>query len=985
MMEKILSRSVRLVCAGGFVLGAQMVSAQEVPKVEVAGKVQKVEVTGSRIISANAESPAPIQVLTAKDIEESGVTNIQDLLQKNPVFGPAAISRTNSNFSTSSVGVATVDLRGLGTDRTLVLVNGRRYVPGIPGTSTVDLNTIPTEFIERIEILTGGASATYGSDAVAGVVNIILKKSFEGIAFNAQYGESEKGDSEEKKANITFGTTTADGKGNIIAHFAVTQQGSVFSRDRAASAVDQFSEGAGFTGDPADFFTARRPFFSSFTPAGVFNTGGGSRTFDAQGNLIVPSTNGPAGDGVGATGFNRSAFRTIAVPTDRLLLAAKGDYALSEKQSIYFEGTYAATKTKSELEPFPLSSTNISPATGGLIPGETFVNGVPTRNPLIPTALFNLLTDRDGDGLVDYGFNRRLSDIGNRGNTANRDTFRFAGGFKGELYKTWNYDVSAVYGSTKESQVSNGQVNVLNFNSALHVIPDVDDLNNNGSITDAICADANARAQGCVPLNVFGVGSISPAAAAYVAAPSSRSTKTTEKVVSGAINGELFDLPAGAVSAAVGAEYREESSSTNSDVLTTTGLNGGNAIPDTAGKFNVKEIYAEIRVPLLKNIPFVKSLDSNFAIRQGDYSSVGSVNSWTTGVDWAPVSDLRIRGTASKATRAPNVSELFTAPSQNFPSGLNDPCTGVTATSTTTNSAQCRLDPGVNANIAANGGVFTNNQADLQGISGFNAGNPNLDAEKSKSYTLGFVLTPKSVSWLKNFAFTADYFDIKIKGAIGNPGEQFILDQCYSGTDTRFCNNIIRRQVPTATNSVGSLEFVNQTLTNSGGITTNGVDLTAAYSNRVGSGNLNARVAYTYLHKYDFKPTPDADIDPGAGEIGLAKNKFVFNLGYDIGNFGVRTTTTYIGSSALDDQFLAGYDLAPGSVKVPSKTYLDLQAIYRIGKSAQVYFGIDNATNTKAPPIISGLPGDDTGTETSASTYDVIGRRYYVGLRYAFK
>lgn len=974
MMEKILSRSVRLVFAGGFVLGSQIVAAQE---------VQKVEVTGSRIISANADSPAPIQVLTAKDIADSGVTNIQDLLQKNPVFGPAAISRTNSNFSTSSAGVAAVDLRALGSDRTLVLVNGRRYVPGIPGSSTVDLNTIPTEFIERIEVLTGGASALYGSDAVAGVVNIILKKNFEGIAFNAQYGESDKGDNKEKKANITFGTKTADGKGSFISHIAVSSQGAVFSRDRAASAIDQTSEGASFTGDPADFFTPRRPFFSSFTPAGVFTTGSGNRTFDAQGNLITTNTNGSATQA--ATGYNRSALRTIAIPTDRLLLASKGDYALSDKQSIYFEGTYASTKTRTELEPFPLGSSTISPSTGGLIPAEFLVNGVKTRNPLVPNSLYNLLTDRNGDGLKDYGFNRRLSDIGNRGSKADRDTFRLAGGFKGDLYKSWTYDVSAVYGVTKEQQTSNGQVNVLNFYNALQAVTDVSDLNNNGSITDAICLDANARRQGCVPLNIFGAGTISPAAAAYVAAPSTLSTRTTQKVVSGSVNGELFDLPAGAVSAAIGAEWRQESSSTSSDALTTSGLNGGNALPDTAGRFNVREIFAEIRVPLLKDVPFIKSLDSNFAIREGDYSSVGSVSSWTAGLDWAPTSDLRLRGTASKSTRAPNVSELFTAPSQTFPTGLNDPCLGVTATSTGSTSVACRADPAVAANIAANGGTFRNNQSDLQGISGFNSGNPNLDAERSKSYTAGLVLTPKSISWLRNFAFTADYFNIKIKGAIGNPGRQFILDQCYGGGDTSFCNNIFRRATATATNSVGSLEFINQTLTNSGGLSTSGVDLTAAYTNRVGPGELNARVAYTYVDKYNFKATPVADVDPSAGEVGLPKNKFVFNLNYDIGNFGFRSTTTYYGSSALDDQFLAGYDLAPGSVKISSRTYLDLQAIYKIGKSAQVYFGIDNAADTKAPPVISGLPGSVTGTETAASTYDPIGRRYYAGLRYSFK
>lgn len=974
MVEKILSRSVRLMFTGGLVLGAQFAGAQE---------IQKVEVTGSRIISANADSPSPIQVLTSKDIADSGVTNIQDLIQKNPVFGPAAISRTNSNFSTSSAGVAAVDLRALGSDRTLVLVNGRRYVAGIPGSQTVDLNTIPTEFIDRIEVLTGGASSLYGSDAVAGVVNIILKKNFQGVALDAQYGESEKGDDTNRKASITFGTTSGDGRGNFMAHIAGSKQGAVFSRDRARSAVDQISTGAGVTGDPADILKITTPFFSSFAPQGRFFYQGGNRTFDAQGNLVPFSTNGPAGDGVGATGFNRSAFRTIAIPTERILFASKGDYKLSDSHSVFFEGTYAATKTQTELEPFPLDSINIVKGTGGFIPAEFLVNGVKLRNPLVPDSLYNLLTDRNGDGLKDYNFTRRLSDIGNRGSIANRDTFRLVGGLKGDLYKSWTYEIYGNYGATKEAQTSSGQVNVLNFNNALESVQDVNDLNGNGSRTDAICRDANARAQGCVPINIFGRNTISPAAARYVAAEGSLSTRVTQKVVSGSVNGDLFDLPAGAVGIAVGAEWREETSSTNFDALTQAGLNAGNALPNTKGKFNVKEAFIEAHVPILKDVPFAKALDITGAVRQGDYSSIGSSNSWTAGADWTPVSDIRIRGTAAKSTRAPNVGELFSAPAQTFPTGLNDPCNGVTATGTSAVAVACRLDAGVRANIAANGGTFTLNQADRQGISGFDSGNPNLNAEKGKSYTLGVVLTPKSIPLLKNFVFSADYFDIKISDAIGNPGRQFLLDQCYGGGNTAFCNNIIRRQLPAGSNSAGSLEFINQTSTNSGGLKTSGVDLTAAYSDRIGPGNLSTRISYTYVNKYDFVPTPGAEVDPSAGEIGLPKNKFVYNLNYDIGQFGFRSTTTYYGKSALDDQFLAGFDLAPGSVTVPAKAYLDLQVTYKIGKGS-IYFGIDNATNTKPAAIVSGLPGNVTGTETAASTYDAIGRRFYGGVRYAF-
>jgi iron complex outermembrane receptor protein len=343
--------------------------AVPVAQAQNAAVVDRVEVTGSRILTLGAESPSPLQVIGAIDIAASGVTNVQELLLKNPTFGTPAISRTNSNFSTASAGVATIDLRNLGTARTLVLVNGRRFVAGVPGASSVDMNTIPTEFIERVEILTGGASSTYGSDAVAGVVNIILKRNFSGVTLDASKGRSSKGDDTKDKFSLTFGANSEGGKGNVMGHVAYSKQGAVYSRDRDASAVDQFSEGAGFSGDPAEFFTARRPFYSSFAPQGRFFVGSTNRTFDASGNIIPFSTNGPAGDGVGATGFNRSEYRTIAIPTERFLLAGKGEYNLAENHSAFFEGTYAATQTKTKLEPFPLGAEAIYPDSGGQVPG----------------------------------------------------------------------------------------------------------------------------------------------------------------------------------------------------------------------------------------------------------------------------------------------------------------------------------------------------------------------------------------------------------------------------------------------------------------------------------------------------------------------------------------------------------------------------------------------------------------------------------------
>lgn len=963
-----------LLAFGGLVLVPGSAMAQD------NANLKRVEVTGSRILSLNAESPAPVQVISSADIAASGVANVQELLLKNPVFGTPSISRTNSNFSNESAGVATVDLRNLGVDRTLVLVNGRRYVSGIPGSSAVDLNTIPTDFIERIEILTGGASSTYGSDAVAGVVNIILKRGFEGLNIDAQVGQSSQGDDSKQKVSITTGANLADGRGNIMAHFSATKQGGVYSRDRAASAIDQYTLGDGFTGDPADLFTAQRTFYSSFAPQGRFfyNTGTGadqSYTYNAAGTPIAWSTNGPAGDGVGATGFNRSAFRTIAIPTDRMLLAVKGDLNLTDSHTAFFEGTYANSRTQTALEPYPLDSNDISKGTGGWLPAQTLVNGVLVRNPLVPAYLYDKLTDVNGDGLLDYRFTRRMADVGLRGATADRDTFRILGGIKGDLTKTWSYEAFAAHGFTKEGQTSTGQVNTMNFYQALQVIPD--------TFGNPICANASARASGCVPANVFGANTLSAAAAAYINAPGTLNTKVTQDLAGFSLRGEPLEGPAGPIGIAVGGEYRKEASQTEHDALTITGQNAGNALPNTAGSFDVKEFFIEGRIPLFKNLPMVKTLDATLAARHGNYSTVGGTNSWNAGLDWAANSTVRVRATSSISTRAPNINELYQGLSQTFPTGLVDPCEGITTASTGALATNCRAAPGVAANMAANGGVFTLAQPDIQGVSGYDGGNPNLKPEKGRSNTLGLVITPKFVPMLKNVTFTADYYSIKIEDAIAFQGRQFLLDQCYLLGDASSCAFITRRATPIGAYSAGSLDLINQGAVNSGGTNTRGIDLTASYADRVGPGHLNARLSYTHLLEAQTRATATSDWNNFKGEIGAPTNKWVMNLGYDYDKFTVKSTVTYIGESYLDDQFMSsgGYPYEAG--KVGAVTYLDLQATYNFNKKSQFYFGVDNLFNRAPPPIISGLPGNTTGAETDAGTYDAIGRRIYIGLRYS--
>ncbi|QQV76376.1 TonB-dependent receptor [Sphingomonas aliaeris] len=1004
---------------------------------------QDIVVTGSRIASPALISASPLQIIDAQDIDDSGTPNLQSVLLQNPAFGTPGISRTNSNFSTSSAGVATVDLRNLGANRTLVLVDGRRFVAGIPGTSTVDLNTIPAQFIERVDVLTGGASSVYGSDAVAGVVNIVYKKNYQGVELNGQVGISEEGDSADKQLNLTIGGNFAEDRGNVIVYAGYTKEGAVFSRDRARSAIDQFSTGAGVTGLADDLFKVTQPFFSGFAPQGTLFIQSAVPGFDANGNgsftdigdiaaraavtrtydpitgaLVTTSTNGSATRN--PTGFNRSAFRTIAIPTERYLFATRANFEISKAANVFLEGTYASTKVVTELEPFPLDSAGnngIFPATGGRFAIENFQTNpltgaqVLTRNPLVPQAVYNLAVDtplRDtngngvidqndaGDGLRDIGFTRRLSDFGNRGSVADRDTFRVVAGVSGAITDRFNYEVFASYGQTRESQTSGGQVNVVNFRNALDVVTDVFDLNGNGSTADAICRDANARAQGCVPADVFnGTGRLSPAAISYISAPSSLTSFTSQYNAGANVSGSLIDLPAGPLGVSLGTEYRKETARQTFDALTNAGLNGGNKLANTSGTFDVVEGYGELRVPLLSNTPFFRELTATGAGRISHYSTIGTTYSYNGGLEWAPVEDIRFRGVYSRSVRAPNIGELFGGSGQTFPTGLQDPCQGVTATTAGTLGIQCRANGGVAANIAANG-AFTLNQADVQGVSGLDTSNPNLKAEKGTSYTLGAVINPRSVHFLRNFSFTADYFNITIKDAITSIPRQFILDQCYRQANAAFCSFITRRPAPAGANSAGSLDFVNATSNNSGGLKTSGLDLTASYRQDMTEiglpGKANFNVAWTHVFKGYVVPLPGEDRDPFVNEVGASRNKVFGTFAYDLDNVGIVFRGNYIGPAFLDNTFLAQIDDGTGNstsptdrrARIKSVFYLDSQVRFKAGDNYEFYVGGNNLLNTAPPPIISGLPGNTTGAETDAGTYDAIGRRFYAGAKIKF-
>lgn len=911
-------------------------------------------VTGSRIARIGVEGSVPVAVLSDQAIRDTGAGNIQDVLADLPAVGQN-ISRTSTNFSTTGTGTATVNLRNLGSARTLVLVNGRRFVGGIPGTSIVDLNTIPTDLISRIEVVTGGASAVYGSEAIAGVVNFTMNDKLEGIVGRVQGTMSDKGDAGREYASLGAGMSFAEGRGHIQAYGQYEHDDGLRSANREFSAKDI-------------------PNRSSFAQQGLFSTDGGSFATGPNTFTFNPDNTLKNYQGANIDGYNRAADRYLAVPVERYLAAGSGFYEFSDALTVYAEGQYAKTKSRSRLEPQAVAFNDL----------PNF-DGIPITNPFVPAAVkarlaANAALDDEIDPNV-IPFRRRSNDIFDRSNIADRDTWRLVGGVRGDFGKGFHYDVYYTHGQTKDV-TSSGTILGPQYANALNAVQGP-----NGPVCSInVDANPNNNDPKCVPINIFGFNTVSSAAAAYVTNNGQRSTydaRVKQDVVSGSVSGSFFELPGGPLAFAVGAEYRNESSTEDFDQATNDGLTLGNQLSDTVGSFNVKEGFVEVVAPILREVPLAYYLGVEGAARYADYSTVGGVWSWKVGGEYAPIKDIRFRAVYSEATRAPNISELFSAQSETFPAVV-DPCdqregNGDGAPISKTNlSAACKAIPAIAAAVA--GGGFVYSTAQIQTINGFVGGNLNLNEETAKTLTAGVVLQP---SFLSGFSLSADYYDIKVKDAIGIIGQQTSLDECLEGSGTAlFCNNIVR-------DNRGKVITVNALNLNTGSFRVSGIDVQARYRYGFGEGNA---IDITALWNHRLKqeqtsfpggPTQDelGQLDCySCGRLGTGfKDRVNVSTTLILGQFSINYRINYLGP-VVDNL------TATTPIRVGGYTYHDMQVRFDLDDARRfgLYVGVDNIGDKKPP-----LFGDTNqvtfpGTSTSANTYDVYGRMLYAGATFKF-
>jgi iron complex outermembrane recepter protein len=966
--------------------------------------IQEVVVTGSRIAQPNLTSISPVTSIGAEDVKVEGVTRIEDLVNNLP----QAFADLGGNLSNGATGTASVNLRNLGRQRTLVLVNSRRLMPGDPtqnSAASPDLNQIPAALIERVEVLTGGASAVYGADAVAGVVNFIMNDNFEGVRVDAQYSlyqhsqnaddiaalvrgrnfklpDSNVMDGQTKDLTFIAGINTPDGKGNATVYVGyrtlseIRQDARDFSA--CALAVPNTAAPAPFSCGGSGTSGVSRFIVGTGNPAN--GPGNGDFALDASGALRAWSATDQ---------FNFAPDNYYQRPDERKTAGLFAHYDFSDKASVYTEFMFMDDRTLAQIA--------ASGAFLGAGPGQPPFFGRQAINcdsPFLSAAMVTQFCGGDrnrGDVLVNVG--RRNIEGGGRLDDLRHTSFRSVVGLRGDITEDWSYDVYGLYGTSILAENYQNDFSRVRLGRALNAVTD----NRPGSTTfgqvvcrvnaDNVLANDDPR---CVPYNIFQPGAVTPEQLAYLQIPGLSEGSTTEQVLSASVSGDLgIKLPTAndRVAVAFGAEYRSERSELRTDQPFQTGDLAGQGAPrlDTFGSFDVRELFAEARVPLVQDKPFVESLTLDTGYRYSDYSMDFQTDTYKLGLDWAPVQDLRLRGSYQRAVRSPNIQELFLQPrvQLNFNGDrCASPVVGVAPVGVTEEQcARTGVKPGQFGNILANPANQYN---------GLVGGNPDVQPEESDTFSYGIVLTPRFAPGL---SVSVDYFDITVDKLIGTLGGNFILNSCISSG--QFCDRIHRD--PNGSLWLGDSGFVDVPIQNTGSQQIKGLDLEANYRLDIGRlGSLGFNVLGSYVDMFETEPLPGAQKFDCVGLYGTVcgtpvpkwRNKLRTTWQTPLG-VDLSLTWRYIQSVDLDRT--SSNPTLTGTVffkdrKLGSRSYLDMTASYNLSDVAMFSnltgrLGINNLLD-KDPPLVSqsSCPGVFCNGNTFPQVYDTLGRYVFMGI-----
>ncbi|WNO53365.1 TonB-dependent receptor domain-containing protein [Stakelama saccharophila] len=1012
---------------------AAVQATDEVP----ADEPQAIVVTGSRIARPNLDSPVPVTSVEIENLQ-SGNVSLGDSLNQLPALR-STYSQANSTAFIGTSGLNLLDLRGLGTSRTLTLVNGRRVVTSDPGTESVDTNTIPDELVERVDVVTGGNSAVYGSDAVAGVVNFILKDDFEGLEAGGQGGVSSRGDRQSYRAYLTAGKNFFDGRANLTVSVGYAKADALYYTDRDAryggySGRHQFNRVQDTIGEPATgdgipdtaFLTGVKnnnisngglitstcpapvpesdPAFGVIAAVRAQNctgemtpTGGRiGRTyvFDSTGTLVANPVindlrNVGSSNSIGGLGSTLLEGSQLDPAYERKTANVLAHYELSEAADLFFRGSYVDIGSVQAGQPtFEYNVFNIN---------NPYLTD---QNEALLRAIYGAGPNED----FNFGAYRFNTDFGARGENHDRETFNLVGGIRGDFNDDWHYELAATYGETTTFYQTEGNINENKYFNSASASRDA-----SGNIVCSINADSDPTNDdpACVPINLFGAGlaRTQQAALDYFGVTSTRNQKATLFDVTGYVSGDssqFFELPGGPVSFSIGGEFRKSTAFSAYDDVTKSGVTFLNVINDfDPPALEVTEGFGELSIPLLADMPFVRELTVNAAGRVSHYNvgSTGTVFAWNLGGTYAPVDSLRFRLSYAKSVRAPSLSNLFDSRSQTYLL-VSDPCDQANINDNPNRVANCAAD-GVPTTVVdpATGDTIPFTNRPSSSIAGFNGGNADLNEETGYSFTVGGVYEP---TFLPGFSVTVDYYNIRLDNVIYTLGGQTLIDQCYDapgGIDNPYCAAVNRREDGTfAGQSDRIINGITYQLDDSGSAfeagpfnfakqETSGIDLTTNYRQEFGEGvslNLKGLLSYvikrnnyTDINDPDFKDRQLSELgDPvWAGSLFATLNVGKFDLYYKFQYVGKQTIGEYETQNSFQGRPPENPDAYPVAY-YPDLTYHDIRLGFEPTDIFRFYVGVDNLFD-KQPPF--GADGTAPG-----STYDNIGRFFYAGARVTF-
>ena len=979
MQSSISSRAVLM--AGASLLFAAPVLAQQVetqsPATEAAEPAgSDIVVTGSRIQRPDYEAPNPIVSFDAAKLQQSGNTNVTTFLQRVPAL-TASIDSTRSagnaqgDGAIGQAGLNLLDLRGLGTNRTLVLVNGRRHVASQFDTAAVDINAIPTDLIQRVDVLTGAASAVYGADGVSGVVNFILRRDFDGVSARSQFGISEQGDAANRFASVIAGRNFADGRANVTLAYEYNAEQPLANDDRSylASADRVFFSNnknyvPGQAGSYARVPTRDNRYTGSFFDGdGVRQPGGsfqnifkiGDRFFRGDGQPYTFGTQidtddySAGGDDSPVAGY----IGDLTPRTRRHAANLLARFDASDAFRISFEGKFVQSTVRT-----------FSSYSG------TYGAQIALDNPFIPQ---NLLTAARAAGLTALTINRNNFDLPRRGEEDRRRTWRGVADVSGRIGDHASYDVSYTYGRTDVRATKLNDRLPDRFTDALDAVRDT-----SGRI---VCRSATARAAGCVPVNTFGAYVADPASFDYYLDDPVSNARIEQHVANAALTGDFgqfFALPGGPIQFAVGGEYRRESSR----FRPAQGLVDGSYFSPGAGiydepvtltpssaRFDVSEAFGELNAPLLKDLPFAHLLSVGAAGRYSDYSTIGSTKAYQFNGIYAPVEDISFRGSYGRSVRAPNIAELF-RPRTGFSDFVSDPCyLSNRSQGTSFRAANCE------ALIRAAGGnpatfAAANNPDANVNVTGIQQGNPGLRAEVARTWTAGVVLRP---GFIPRLQIGADWYDIRLRNAINLPTATDTANLCVDlpTTDNALCSATTRRQ------GTGYISAYTVQPQNVAAFRTAGLEVNVSYQvDTAGLGRFDLRLVGGYLHRLEQLPLPGAVVVNNVDQPFRPKYNLVFSPTWTIDALTVAYNLRWQNGvrrfSRVETDNNAGY-VDPRYFRFKELWQHDVQAQIAVDDAFSFYAGVNNLLDRKP----------DIGFETNVPI-SPLGRYLYAGARVNF-